>query len=194
MMTMLKLAAFAATLLASSTAHAAFFATTLVSQTNTTAFGTGLVTGAPDGGGRFLGSSFDPPAALGEIVVMFSTALTNGAGADLKVYDVASSASETFEVFVSSDNVTYTSLGGFSATLNLIDFGAFAGPVSYVKLANTSRLVSVDIDAVEGFYAAPISGAVPEPSTWAMMLFGFGLVGRALRRRRILTGAVRVAI
>jgi hypothetical protein len=26
--------------------------------------------------------------------------------------------------------------------------------------------------------------AVPEPSTWAMMLIGFGLVGFSLRRRR----------
>jgi hypothetical protein len=27
------------------------------------------------------------------------------------------------------------------------------------------------------------TGAVPEPATWAMMLFGFGLVGGAMRRR-----------
>lgn len=30
----------------------------------------------------------------------------------------------------------------------------------------------------------PIGAAVPEPSTWAMMLFGFGAVGASLRRRR----------
>jgi hypothetical protein len=29
-------------------------------------------------------------------------------------------------------------------------------------------------------------GAVPEPSTWAMMLIGFGAVGFAMRRRRFL--------
>jgi hypothetical protein len=28
-------------------------------------------------------------------------------------------------------------------------------------------------------------GAVPEPSTWAMMILGFGLVGASLRRRRL---------
>jgi hypothetical protein len=31
---------------------------------------------------------------------------------------------------------------------------------------------------------APLSGAVPEPATWAMMIAGFGLVGGAMRRKR----------
>ncbi|MBM6577743.1 PEP-CTERM sorting domain-containing protein [Microvirga sp. SRT01] len=30
-------------------------------------------------------------------------------------------------------------------------------------------------------------GAVPEPSTWAMMIVGFGMVGGAMRRRRVST-------
>ncbi len=33
-------------------------------------------------------------------------------------------------------------------------------------------------------------GAVPEPSTWALMLFGFGAVGVALRRRQSTSGAI----
>ncbi len=37
-----------------------------------------------------------------------------------------------------------------------------------------------------------INGAVPEPATWAMMLFGFGLVGSAMRRRTA-TGVVAIA-
>ena len=44
-----------------------------------------------------------------------------------------------------------------------------------------------------GIVAGPIVGvtpAVPEPSTWLMMLFGFGAIGSALRRR----GAVAVAV
>ncbi len=69
---------------------------------------------------------------------MFGTPLVNGAGTDLHVLDVASSALETFNVEVSSDNLTYTLLGEFSATLNLIDFGAFAESVRYVRLTNTS--------------------------------------------------------
>lgn len=33
-------------------------------------------------------------------------------------------------------------------------------------------------------YGPAVTGAVPEPATWAMMLAGFGIVGGALRRRR----------
>lgn len=29
----------------------------------------------------------------------------------------------------------------------------------------------------------PVTGAIPEPGTWAMMVAGFGLIGLALRRR-----------
>lgn len=32
-----------------------------------------------------------------------------------------------------------------------------------------------------------VSGAVPEPATWAMMLMGFGAIGAAMRRRRATT-------
>ena len=38
-------------------------------------------------------------------------------------------------------------------------------------------------NAFEFDNVAVVSGAVPEPATWAMMLFGFGVVGSALRRR-----------
>lgn len=41
--------------------------------------------------------------------------------------------------------------------------------------------------------AAPISGAVPEPATWAMMLAGFGAIGFAMRRRSKVKTAVRFA-
>nr|WP_207974747.1 PEPxxWA-CTERM sorting domain-containing protein [Parafrankia sp. BMG5.11] len=34
------------------------------------------------------------------------------------------------------------------------------------------------------FWTTPNAPAVPEPATWAMMLFGFGAVGYGMRRRR----------
>lgn len=36
----------------------------------------------------------------------------------------------------------------------------------------------------DGAHAAPVVGGVPEPTSWAMMLAGFGVVGAATRRRR----------
>ena len=33
-------------------------------------------------------------------------------------------------------------------------------------------------------FATPVAGAVPEPSTWALMLLGFGAIGAAMRRNR----------
>ena len=53
--------------------RAAFFAGGLVHSQFVTSFGSGLVTGAPDAGGLFLGDTFDPPAHPGFITVSFST-------------------------------------------------------------------------------------------------------------------------
>ena len=156
------------------------YASSLVAWSNVSTFGSGDVTGAPDGGGLWLGSSSDPPVMLGSFTVMFATPLGNGAGADLEVLDIGSSSNETFNVEVSSNSATYVLLGEFSATNNMIDFGAFAESVRYVRLTNTSRAVSADIDALWGNYG---SSAVPDPGS-SLLLLGIGLVGlRAWRRR-----------
>lgn len=39
------------------------------------------------------------------------------------------------------------------------------------------------------FDAVSVSGGVPEPATWALMISGFGLAGAALRRRRAVAAA-----
>src|SRR6266542_4201725 len=146
---------------------APIYATSLVAASNVTPFGSGIVTGPPDIGGLWLGSTFDPPALLGSLTVGFATPLADGPGIDLTVVDVGSAPWETFTVEVSSDNVAFTLLGEFSATNNAVDFsGLFAGPVRYVRLTNTSDEYSADIDTLFGNYAAP--NPVPEPGTRAL--------------------------
>jgi hypothetical protein len=49
-------------------------------------------------------------------------------------------------------------------------------------------------DALPRFTAGNFAAAVPEPSTWAMFILGFGLLGHAMRRRKatsITAAAVR---
>lgn len=44
----------------------------------------------------------------------------------------------------------------------------------------------VDVDRFE-LINATLGGGVPEPATWISMIFGFGMLGAALRRRRVLS-------
>jgi len=173
---------------------APIYATSLVAASNVTPFGSGIVTGPPDIGGLWLGSTFDPPALLGSLTVGFATPLADGPGIDLTVVDVGSAPWETFTVEVSSDNVAFTLLGEFSATNNAVDFsGLFAGPVRYVRLTNTSDEYSADIDTLFGNYAAP--NPVPEPGTLALV--ACALAALCIARSRASSGrhfgAIRIA-
>lgn len=53
----------------------------------------------------------------------------------------------------------------------------------------TGALGSDAQNALSSFSAANFDTAVPEPSSWAMLLAGFGLIGSVMRRRTIATVA-----
>jgi hypothetical protein len=65
---------------------------------------------------------------------------------------------------------------GIITTLDLAAFDAMGWNIFYDVIANPGRTFSTR-DPNFGI------GAVPESSTWTMMIFGFGLVGSTLRRR-----------
>lgn len=113
-----------------------------------------------------------------------------------------------FSVSGSTDNdawVSYSALTSFNATtlndlmardynvpgsasynVSLNSAGQF-GRVWLIGAWNSSAPNRGTIDQnVDGFKLASIAvtGAVPEPSTWAMMLLGFGAIGLATRRSR----------
>jgi len=161
------------------------YADSFVSAMDTTAFNSGIVVGAPDGGGQFLGDKFDPPTLQGSLVVKFSNGLIDGAGDDLFVVDVFNTATEVVNLFVSADNISYTFVGQINSVANQLDIaGAFTGAFYYVKVANASTSFSMDVDAVGGYNPAP----VPEPGTVALLATGLAVMG-LVRHRRTKRGA-----
>ena len=73
------------------------------------------------------------------------------------------------------DNLVFTRGTSFGTTSNYyyFDLGAFQTVGIYASSGNSGTLT------VSGFG----SGAVPEPSAWALMILGFGTVGAGMRRR-----------
>ena len=72
---------------------------------------------------------------------------------------------------------------------------AYNHPSTYVDGISVSALTAQYnlADDIGGLYAVFTVPSVPEPSTWAMMLVGFGGMGVAFRRRRKLTDIAQLA-
>lgn len=86
----------------------------------------------------------------------------------------------------------YNSLGGLDASLNMFVFGGTSSSSSSTAASLAAQIVDgsgMDVMAKvymadDGMYHLQIS-AVPEPSTYAMLLAGLGLLGFAARRARV---------
>jgi len=50
---------------------------------------------------------------------------------------------------------------------------------------NGPGFFNLDNVSVQGTPGVTVGGAVPEPATWALMLVGFGMVGAAMRQRKL---------
>lgn len=146
--------------------------------------GPGFVTGAgsayvglssPNAAGGFLGNytyattfdltGFDPLTAV----------LTGSAAAD-------DSANIYLNGLRIGDITGFTSLqffsvnSGFVSGVNTLEFQVF----------NINGPTGIDVSSLR-VTARSVSSAVPEPATWALMLFGFGAVGTSMRRKRFAT-------
>lgn len=93
---------------------------------------------------------------------------------------------QTFATLSGIFNGGYSTLtGGGSTNTRLLNPAANSGNIWLVGAAfdNADR-------TIDGFKFRDLTvnnSAVPEPATWAMMIFGFGMVGSAMRRRNVKT-------
>jgi PEP-CTERM motif-containing protein len=115
-------------------------------------------------------STLPGPSNWGSVNVSGGAAAASYAGTQFGIVNVGSGLEVDVPVGYTSGSTilgTSTFLSQSFASLELV-------PGQYVYTGPNDEII-VNI--------GPISSAVPEPSTWAMMLLGIGAVGLALRRR-----------
>jgi hypothetical protein len=113
----------------------------------------------------------------------------DGVGNDIFIGEVGASG-ETASVFVSSDFINFTFLGtALDSSITAFDLNS----IGFIGAVRAVRIVGLDnFGASPGFDVGFIQvlpgsiGGVPEPTSWAMLIAGFGLVGAAARRRKAL--------
>jgi len=165
------LAAAAATLLTAAPASAAF---TLANNLG----GDGFVVAISDARFDLFGSnddtddnitSFGTTATVGQIVSGQFRYLTQ---------DIDGSNFDTAGYFINNDffQLSEPDLPGYSQNFGTFSFSVDAGN-------NYGFYVSTH-DGAFGRGVLTV-GAIPEPSSWAMLIAGFGLMGTTLRRRRV---------
>lgn len=86
--------------------------------------------------------------------------------------------------------VSDTALSGCGNCLSAITFqapgGAFSFDSLHISQTITGLAAPFTIDnASLSYQLRDLAATVPEPGSWAMMISGFGLLGGALRRRRV---------
>ncbi len=150
---------------------------------------------------------------LGSVVGTIETngAIGPLAQSDVIGFDLTVSGPGASVELTQADSVVITSGGNFSATENslffnysgasgylLFQLGSFGTGMKYFCNASVADTCFQGASAIPESFDSPsaqvearagnqilgsVSGAVPEPASWALMLGGFGLVGAALRQR-----------
>ncbi len=120
----------------------------------------------------------------------------NGAGKDIVLFELG--VPDGWNVTIGGITNSYTSAGtGFTAggfglnaaAFDLSDFGIAAGSsISSLRLSFfTAGGGTIASTSLIGALNSGPAGGVPEASTWAMLIAGFGLTGAAMRRRTAVT-------
>jgi hypothetical protein len=142
----------------------------------------------------------DPLVAVGYDYILgpgsplITKALFPTLAGDTDGYDIFALGDLTTALFsgvMGGVEIDFTTLPGFSGGINGFALRGI-NPAAMLDPANSTAFVTGLEFASGGLVSltqAPVSidvgGAVPEPATWAMMIVGFGLMGRMVRRRRL---------
>lgn len=95
----------------------------------------------------------------------------------------------TFSGATTLSSLRIVGLGFCCQYRNLWDVTIFNAADTVLFAGRLDALNSPTHDASVTFDAPPATGAIPEPSTWAMMILGLGAAGTAIRsRRRVVFG------
>lgn len=198
-----RTAALAAALLVASTP--ALAATTYASKIDFLAAVTGVTANNLDSASD--GATFDFGAFTGEAVgdpmdpAKFGFGPSSaGAGTSLRINPPSELASFTFDAPIFAFGIDILGLdmieaGDLIFTINEVDYNlgwmeeGSAPEWLFLGLTDSAGFNKITISStamggVELDNVLYVSGGVPEPSTWAMMLMGFGALGAAVRRRR----------
>lgn len=160
--------------------------------------------------------AFAVPAQAGHIFVtnvgIGGSALDSISGPTNPILNVTQGGSLNFtgDMLGQSDtlNVVINGVSGLSQNAFSIAFGggnaSFSQGITFNTAGVFNGLVTYDFPSSFPDYIAPdgqqfsertlgftvnVSGAVPEPASWALMIAGFGLTGAAMRRRRVVVAA-----
>jgi hypothetical protein len=100
--------------------------------------------------------------------------------------DILNAAAGNYELF---DNASHTDFFTLATQGGSVHTGLFASAGTIISIQELSivgdfRPGTFDFAIDNVRFDGPVAGAVPEPSTWAMMLLGFAGVGFAAYRRK----------
>jgi hypothetical protein len=98
--------------------------------------------------------------------------------------------SSTFQIFINGVVFLDQSFADLASaniffSQNALDLGHFSGGATDIELLYSETMSSAEgFGFTYAFVATGFANAVPEPSTWAMMLLGFAVLGFLAHRRR----------
>lgn len=170
------------------------------------------VTTTPNGVANAAPASFDVAGSGSQTAARFNVGVVNfdfgvpAAGGGVVQSFVSAGGQGVFSASIAAQGQQFTNLDGgtFSVWLNGVQKGSFAtGQIGAGATVRSTLLFSdtlltgsnsLEIRIVRPFissvnspfqYVTNVSmlGAVPEATTWAMMILGFGIVGVSMRRR-----------